>query len=166
MPYYFHAYKEEFVNHLKKKFLPSTQILDVGAGIGVYGKLLKDYFTLVDAIEIHEPYTRDFELNKYYNHVMVADIKRFNYFNYDYIILGDVIGQMSIEEASEILFTIHNHDINCMVTVPYFSEKGIKLKKEYSDRLQSDLTHEVFLERYPMMELLWKDDNCGYYINY
>jgi hypothetical protein len=53
-----------------------------------------------------------------------------------------------------------------MVSVPYFFEKGIKSKKEYSDRLQSDLTHEVFLERYPMMELLWKDEDCGYYINY
>jgi hypothetical protein len=166
MPYSYSLYKQEFVNHLKNKFLPSTQILDVGAGSGVYGRMLKDYFTLIDAVEIHEPYTRMFELHKCYNHVFVADINNFNYFIYDYIIMGDVIEHMSVNVASELLFTLHNHDIKCMVSVPYLFEQGVEFDNQHEVHLQPDLTHEVFIERYPMMELLWNDKNYGYYINY
>jgi 2-polyprenyl-3-methyl-5-hydroxy-6-metoxy-1,4-benzoquinol methylase len=92
-----------WINDIK----PDT-ILDVGAGAGMY-KLLIERMVLeraqpktVDAIEIWEPYVKEFELEKLYNNVYTQDVRSWENWNYDLVIFGDVLEHMSKEDAIEV----------------------------------------------------------------
>jgi hypothetical protein len=50
--------------------------------------------------------------------------------------------------------------------VPYLFEQGEEYGNIYEKHQQADLTPAIFLERYPMMRLLFGDENYGYYVNY
>lgn len=166
MPYSYSIYKNEFAAHMKERYPKNMRILDVGAGSGTYGVLLRSYFETIDAVEIYPNYVEMFNLKLIYNMVYVADIKTFDYVGYNYIIMGDVIEHMSVIDARLLLSDITNEGIFCMVAVPYMFQQGEEYGNTYEAHLQPDLTHELFLQRYSMMNLLWKDDNYGYYTNY
>jgi hypothetical protein len=166
MPYSYSIYKNEFAAHMKERYPKNMKILDVGAGSGTYGVLLRDYFETIDAVEIYPNYVEMFHLKTIYNNVFIEDINKMDYIGYNYIILGDVIEHMSIIQARILLSDITNQGIFCMVAVPYMFEQGEEYGNIHEAHLQPDLTHERFLQRYSMMKLLWKDNNYGYYTNY
>ena len=166
MPYSYSLFKNEFKNHLILNVRKTTAILDVGAGAGTYGKLLKNDFPNIDGIEIHLPYSQMFNLADNYKNLHVGDVRDFELTQYDYIILGDVLEHMTYEDARELLDRIAALDILCMVAIPYLFEQGVEYNNEFERHLQPDLTHEVFLERYPEFHCLWRDKNYGYYVNY
>jgi hypothetical protein len=80
--------------------------------------------------------------------------------------MGDVIEHLSVDDAKKILDSISASNKKCMVAVPYLFEQGEEYGNVHETHLQPDLTHEIFLSRYPQMNLLYKDENYGYYINY
>jgi hypothetical protein len=73
---------------------------------------------------------------------------------------------MSIEDAQALLQKIYNNHICCMVAIPYKMPQADVGGNEYERHLQEDLTHELFIERYPMMQLLFMNEHYGYYVNY
>ena len=152
MPFSYSYFKEEFNNHLFENFSIEIEILDVGAGCGTYGELLKQDFKNIDAIEIYEPYMKQFELDKIYRSVYIGDVKELNLFLYNHIIMGDVLEHMSIEDAQQLLDKIHQNNIYCMVAIPYKMPHGDVGGNKYERHLQDDLTHDIFIERYPMMQ--------------
>lgn len=166
MPFSYSYFKKEFKEHLYANFNTNIEILDVGAGCGTYGDLLKQDFTNIDGIEIFEPYKDQFDLDKIYRHLYIGDIKDLNIFLYNYIIMGDVIEHMSVEDAQALLEKIYQNNIYCMVAIPYIMPQGDVGGNEYERHLQDDLTHELFIERYPMMQLLIRNEHYGYYVNY
>lgn len=166
MPYSYSLYKNEFFNHMKENFDTEISILDVGAGSGSYGILLKETFPNIDGIEIYPNYSDMFNLKQSYRNLYIGNILNFDFSQYNYIILGDIIEHLSVNDAFLLLHDIFMHNIKCMVSVPYLFEQGEEYGNKHEIHLQSDLTHEIFLQRYPTMNLLWKDDNYGYYINY
>lgn len=142
------------------------QILDVGPGSGSYGIKLRDYFKQIDACEIYEPYVSQFVLKGIYNRVYVQDIVHFDYNRYDYIILGDVLEHLSVDQAQNLISDISDHRNYCMVAIPYEMEQDDVGGNIYERHLQPDLTHDIFLKRYPQMRLLFKNEIYGLYVNY
>jgi hypothetical protein len=107
-----------------------------------------------------------FDLNSKYNKVILGDIREFDFRDYDYIIMGDVLEHLSVKDAQQVIKRIQDLDILCLIAVPYNYEQGTYMDNVHETHLQPDLTPEIFLERYPMMKLLVGDDKYGYYINY
>lgn len=166
MPYSYDYFKDEFLEHLKNRFDSSMNILDVGPGSGSYGIRLREHFKNIDACEIYEPYVSQFVLKEIYKSVYVNNIVYFDYNAYDYIILGDILEHLSINDAQNLIKDISEHRNYCMVAIPYMMEQGEVGGNIYETHLQPDLTHEIFLNRYPQMRLLFKNDVYGMYVNY
>ena len=57
-----------YVEKLFQKQWP-LYILDIGAGAGKRAELLKEYYDTIDAVEIREPYIKQFKLEEKYDSV-------------------------------------------------------------------------------------------------
>lgn len=166
MPYSYSYFKEEVKQHLINNFNSDIKILDVGAGSGSYGLLLKSYFNNIDAIEIFHDYIYQFKLNDIYKNVYKSNILDFDISKYDYIIFGDIIEHLSIEDSDLLLKYINNSNKKCIVAIPYLMKQEEVNGNIYELHKQDDLTNDIFIERYPYMKLLYGNDKYGYYINY
>lgn len=162
----FRYYKKEIGLFLIDKYGSDSKVLDVGAGEGTYYNLLKDYFKDIDAVEVYKPNIERYRLKDKYRNVYNVDIKDFKYGekDYDIIIFGDVIEHLEIDEAQEVLKYAYDRCKEMVVAVPYCYEQGIEEGNIYEIHKQADLTPENVLERYPMLKLLFRNDEYGYYI--
>ena len=165
MPYSYDYFKIDVCKHIIKTLPQQSKILDVGAGSGKYGSMLR-YNFYIDALEIFEPYIEQFALKEIYNNVHIGNIIDFNIDTYDYIIMGDILEHLSVEYAHDLLSKIHLDGKKCLVAIPYTMEQGEVNGNIYETHLQPDLTHDVFLFRYPMMKELYRNQEYGNYINY
>lgn len=166
MPGSYDFFKLEVKQHLFNNIDINVNILDVGPGYGTYGNLLKPKYTKVDAIEIWEPYVNQFNLKSIYRNVFIGDICDFDFSDYDYLILGDILEHIEIPRAIELISKINNTDKKCLVAVPYLYPQGEYAGNIFETHHQPDLTHDVFLKRYPKMNCLYRNQLYGYYINY
>lgn len=166
MPGSYDFYKQDVKKHLLDNLSQNTNILDVGPGYGTYGNLLKPEFTNVDAVEIWEKYIDQFNLKNIYKNVHVGDILDFDFSNYDYLIIGDVLEHIALEDAQQLVKKICEQNKKCLIAVPYMYPQGSHEGNVYETHLQPDLTPENFLERYPELTCLFRNDLYGYYINY
>ena len=171
MPSSINSFKQSMFEHIRTvvlEYLPGRyKILDVGPGEGIWGKHLQDLN--VDAVEIHEPYIKEYELHNYYNNVFVENILDFNYDDYDYIILGDVLEHIHVEPAQKLIKDITSKGIKCMVAVPYLHEQGAVGGVESEIHHQPDLTPRVMKSRYPDLEVFLSTNyiqGYAYYTNY
>lgn len=164
MPYSSDVYKSEVFQHIKDTLLLTDKILDVGPGEGKYGRALINYN--IDAIEIYQPYIEQFNLKSIYKNVYLGNILHFDWKVYDYIILGDVLEHISIDEAKKLIKDITNNKIKCLVAVPYMYPQGECYGNVYETHLQPDLTLNTMKERYSELNILFGADDYGYYINY
>jgi len=167
MPYSYSLFKEQIAEHILLWTSQNTAILDVGAGCGTYASLLNKRRPIIDGIEIHQPYVEMFNLRELYRNLFLIDVLEFKMFeNYQYVIMGDVIEHLSVDNAQILLNAIHKLGLKMMVAVPYMFEQGTEYNNVNETHLQPDLTKEIFLERYDMMRFYCGDDNYGYFINY
>ena len=165
MPYSSNAFKDDVKDHFINNVSVSNKILDVGPGSGTYGKMLNQFY-YIDGLEIHEPYIDQFKLKDIYKNVYIGNILAFDFSNHDYIIMGDILEHIPKYEAMNLVKRIHSAGKKLLIAVPYLYEQGEYAGNVHEIHHQPDLTHEIFLERYPDMKLLFKDDGYGYYINY
>ena len=166
MPYSYHYFKDTFKIHLKKHFACDIKILDVGPGSGSYFDLLCDTFTNIDAVEIYEPYIYQFNLRDKYKNVYTQDILEFNYNSYQYIILGDVLEHLEINDAQKLLCNITMKGIYCMVAVPFMMEQEAVGGNVYEIHKQADLTPINIRERFPLLYTFKNNSHYGMYLNY
>jgi len=166
MPYSFDYYKEEVKLHIMRNVPNYAKVLDVGAGSGKYGVMLGHYFGKIHALEVYEPYIDKFDLHSIYTTIFCADILDFDISEYDYIIMGDIIEHIELKDAQELLSYINNSGKKCLVAIPYQMEQCEVDGNIYETHLQSDLTENNFIERYPYMKLLFNNELYGYYVNY
>lgn len=164
MPTSYKFFKNEVKEWFKNNVPANTRILDVGAGEGTYGKLLAHLEYDIDALEIWAPYVNEFELWNYYNVVYDGDIRTFDYSNYDFLILGDILEHLTAEEGQKLIQDVKNTGKQCLVAIPYMMEQGTYEGNTYETHLQPDLTTDVMSERYPTLELLYGNMWYGYYI--
>lgn len=166
MPYSYSLFKNEIRNHIVDNFPTETKILDVGAGSGTYGRMLRPHYNIVDAVEIFPNYIQMFNLHEIYGNIHIADILEFDYSNYDYVIMGDILEHIPTEKAQDLLNRMHNTGKKVLIAVPYQYEQGEEFGNIHETHHQPDLTIGVMYQRYPMLRLLYGDDKYGYFINY
>ncbi len=139
-----------------------TPILDVGAGSGKFRKLLFDY-TTIDAVEIHGPYIKEYNLKDMYNEVwhrnIMGMLQRLD--DYPLMILGDVLEHLVVFDAQILLRAFTGTVIVC---IPYEYPQEAVNDNLYETHIQDDLTHEIFMDRYEGFKLLVHDDKYGVYV--
>lgn len=105
--------------------VPVRRILDVGAGAGAYGKLIRECWDeankisnieydvalegslQLEAVEIFEPYVERFKLKEIYDEIHINSVRNILYTGlYDLVIFGDVLEHMNKEEAIEVWDTL------------------------------------------------------------
>lgn len=146
---------------------PKT-VLDVGAGAGTYGKMVRSALSVdvLDAVEIHPPYIDRFNLTEIYDHVCVEDIKDFAArltWTYDMIIMGDVVEHLEIDDAIPIVNRLKQFCRYMLVSLPIVVwEQGAEEGNEHEAHLHH-WTHEEFKEHFPPMRA-WTGDHIGVYV--
>lgn len=169
MPYSHPAHYPSVVNLIRTNFPSnSTRILDVGVGSGTYRNLLPEY--TMDGIEVYSKYIQDFNLESRYRKIFNVDVVdfEFNANEYELVIMGDVLEHLSVVDALNVLKSIKDSGMSLLIQVPYMYEQGIYDGNDHEIHLPSDLTHDVFLDRYSEFgfELLNRDDVCGAYYTF
>jgi len=139
-------------------------ILDVGPGNGKYGRLLKAFAKRIDAIEIFPQTLKVNQINELYYQIFVGDICDFEFEHYDIVIFGDVLEHIETARAQQLLDRIYDKCKEIIVVVPYLYEQGETDGNVHEIHLQPDLTHEVFLKRYPHFKCLATEEYQGIYI--
>lgn len=156
--------KTEIVEYIHKHFKPGSTCLDVGACDGKWFYLVGDYLKM-DAVEIFEPNVTANNLQDIYKGVYVCDIADYKYKWYDLIIFGDVIEHMEVDKAQKVLEYAKQHCKDLIIGVPFLYKQGALYGNEYERHIQSDLTAELFEERYGKYDVLYQVDGvyCYYH---
>jgi hypothetical protein len=151
MPFSTKIFKEETINFIKRKFNKDTLILDVGAGAGTYGELLKSDFSRVDAIEVFEPYINQYELYTKYRNVFIDNIvtTNINLDQYQLFILGDVFEHLSESDARILLDTLLATGAEIIISVPFNSVQGEVFGNPFEQHRQPKLSLLKMLKMYP-----------------
>lgn len=156
-----------FKNDIKEWFLknvPTTQkILDIGPGEATYFNLLHSSGYRIDALEIYNPYIEKYSLQEKYDKVFLGDVRSFDFSNYDFVIIGDVLEHLSIVDSERLLNKLRVRKIQALIAVPYLMEQGEYDGNIYETHLQPDLTKEVIEKRYPDLKLIFANEFYGYY---
>ena len=162
MPYSFTYYKEEVKEWFIQNVPTSKRLLDVGPGIGTYSDLLHSLGYRIDAVEIYSPYIDKYKLREKYDNVFIGDITTFDISDYDFIILGDVLEHIPVDDAIELIRNITQKK-ECLVAIPYEMEQGEHEGNIHETHYQPDLTHELMFERYPELSCIYRNQYYGYY---
>lgn len=139
-----------------------TEILDVGAGQGKYGRLLRE-FPLVDACEVWQPYVIEHDLTSLYREVYNCEIQTLVLQRraYDVTILGDVLEHLAADDAQWVVNELCHSGADVIVVVPYLYEQGPEHGNHYQRHLQPDLTPEVMARRYAQLRLVALESRDG-----
>ena len=78
--------------------------------------------------------------------------------------MGDVLEHISVTNAKRTLAYAYPRCSELVVAVPYLYRQGAIYGNPYELHKQPELTHELFMERYPGFKILIQNDNYGYYI--
>ena len=131
--------------------------LDIGAGAGKYGRMVRDLKpdTTIDAIEAHGPYCDQFKLTTIYNRLYNQDVTDlYDVFldkPYDCVIIGDCIEHLRKSQGVDLLNFWYYRAKTIIVIYPtdfvQYSSEGIKSENHVSVWRDADFTpfkHELF----------------------
>lgn len=159
---YSYPYFKNFARMYIKSVVPeNSTILDIGCGQGIYAQMLRKFY-IMDGVDIYPEHNNEFTQYLYRN-VYTKDIRSFKYDWYDLVIMGDVLEHLPIEDGQEVIEYAKNHSNFILVVVPYCQEQVFTEGNTAETHLQPDITHEIFLERYPGFMKIKSDKYHGYY---
>lgn len=135
------------------KLAPKT-VLDVGAGQGLYLNLLYDVLgkgnVHVTGVEVWEPYIKFFMLKLKYDKLIQADVRKIEDFNYDLVILGDVLEHMSKEDAVALWDKISKQATYALIALPIIDHpQGAVNENPYEVHVKEDWSTKEVLESFP-----------------
>lgn len=160
---------EEIKNFVFHNFPAGSTILDIGAGGGTYFHLLNQgkWYTM-DAVEVYKP-TVDY-IKTFYRNVFHQDIRNFSAWKdiqYDLAIFGDVLEHLNVEDAIRVLERAKLYCKHIIICVPFLYKQDAKdtgtPDNPAENHLQSDLTREIFNQRYPGFYTLECTEEFGVY---
>lgn len=144
-------------------FPRQSNVIDIGAGEGTYYDLLGGHFFKMDAVEVWEPYVRQYGLLSKYHRVYMSDVCNLRLPKYDIAIIGGTLEHLSVACATNVLNRLCDDCIEVIVKVPYNTPQGAVGGNRWEVHIQHDLTHERMLKRYPRLEGWLMNDKCGVY---
>lgn len=132
-----------------------SSVLDIGPGCGTYSRILRPIDDNVHwtGVEVWAPYIKEFDLEKKYDHVVVADLRYLDYSKIkrpDCVIAGDVLEHISEVEAVTIL-----NELICLAKVIFVSipiihmPQGESEGNPYQEHVVDSYSHERLLKILP-----------------
>jgi predicted RNA methylase len=108
-------YAEELISWLKPK-----TVIDVGAGAGIYGDIVRRVApdAKLIAIEAWKPYIDQFNLTSRYDEVINMDVREVESLEADLVIFGDILEHMSQEDAVELWGRVAQQARYAIISVP------------------------------------------------
>jgi cyclopropane fatty-acyl-phospholipid synthase-like methyltransferase len=98
---------------------PDASVLDVGAGEGKWGKLLKGKVNQIDGVEVWTPYIEKYNLASLYDNLHNINMLDINYdVKYDIMILGDVLEHLKFEDAIKFIEEAKKHITKIYLIIP------------------------------------------------
>lgn len=92
-------------------------ILDVGPGHGKYSILCREYLnrkpTRIDAVEAWPPYITEHNLVRLYDEVIGGDVCELEHFDYDLVLMVDVLEHITHEDGEALLARIPGYVVVC-----------------------------------------------------
>ena len=155
--------KPEMKFWLAQHLSNGSTVLDVGACDGVWSNILSEWYTM-DAVEVWEPNVEKYHLMDKYRAVICSPIQDWKYEHYGLVLFGDVIEHMTVEDAQKVLTYAKEHSDMVIVAVPFLFKQDAIYGNPYERHIQDDLTHQLFLERYPDFTPIVLFPNYGYYV--
>jgi hypothetical protein len=130
---------------------PQT-VLDVGAGQGTYLNLIREGLEssiVVSAVEVWQPYIDQFNLINRYDHLFAMDVRDMTDFNYDLVILGDILEHMSESEAVSLWEKISKQAKYAIISIPiiHYHQDAIN-GNPYEVHVEEDWTIDKVLEKF------------------
>ncbi|HEY7102297.1 MAG TPA: class I SAM-dependent methyltransferase [Mycobacteriales bacterium] len=154
-----------WISHLVARLRPAT-VLDVGPGQGTYSDLLRGCTPGASwsCVEIFAPYVEMFDLHSKYDHVYVADIRRFSWpGNFDVVILGDVLEHMVLSDALAAWAAVRAHARHVVLSIPIVEyPQGVHYGNEHEVHLEV-WDHETVLEQLPGVRCWRRYRSIGVY---
>lgn len=105
-------------------------VLDLGAGSGEYSE---EFYRIgyhperMDAVEGYEPYIKMFDLYEKYDNIYIGNVLDFENFDYDLVILGDIVEHLRRYDAKELWDKISKQARYAFIKMPigYCHQEGI-----------------------------------------
>ena len=131
---------------------PITRILDVGAGKGTYASELRaiGYEGHITASEIWPAYVELFGLRGLYDDVYVEDVRTRATFDYDLVIMGDVLEHMTKNDATDVWGKVRTQAHHALLAIPVVHfPQGEEYGNPFEAHVKDDWTHEEVLDTFP-----------------
>lgn len=130
-------------------------MLDIGAGSGTYGHLLRDLVPDRIAVEIWAPYVEEFGLRRVYGSVIVMDVRelaslgRVSLPKLDLLVLGDVLEHMTLDEGKRVWEWAKGEAHHVLLSVPivHWPQEAID-GNPYEEHVQDCITVEDYREHF------------------
>ena len=134
-----------------KEIDPKT-VLDCGAGAGTYLDLIKanlGYQTIVVGVEAWYPYIIKYDLEDRYDILYPIDVRDMASFQYDLVILGDILEHMSEDDAVLLWNRISEEAKYALISIPIIHyEQGAINDNPYEVHVEEDWTTEKVLQKF------------------
>lgn len=129
-------------------------VLDVGAGAGNWADALHaaGYGGQIDALEVWQPYIRDYRLADKYDHVHEGDVRGWPsvaFGTWDVVIFGDVLEHMTEAEAVEVWRRAATAEHSALAIPVIHYHQGPLNGNPYEVHVDPDWTHERVLAAFP-----------------
>jgi len=130
---------------------PST-ILDCGAGAGIYLSLIREKLgkeAHVTALEIWRPYIDEFNIESRYDALVEEDLRNVDNFNYDLVILGDIVEHLTEADAIKVWDKISKQAKYAIISIPIVHyHQGAENGNPYEIHLEEDWSTSRVLEKF------------------
>jgi cyclopropane fatty-acyl-phospholipid synthase-like methyltransferase len=134
-----------------KEINPRT-VLDVGAGSGTYIDIIREHLgseVYVEAVEVWEPYIKEFKLESKYGAVWNRDVREFKVFPYDLVIFGDILEHMTEAEAVELWEKVSQTASYAIISIPIVHyHQGAEFGNPYEVHVEEDWNTERVLQKF------------------
>lgn len=150
MPYSADQGKQETIDWIDS--IPHNTMLDIGPGAGVYADMINSrgmWYTLLDAVEVWQPYIDTFGLKYKYTNVYNVDIRNHDNFNYDVVIMGDILEHMTKEEAIAVWDKCASQAKHAVISIPIVHyPQGHEFGNPYEEHIKDDWTASEVLDTF------------------
>lgn len=139
----------------KIKSVGARTVLDVGAGAGNWRDWLRKnrYKGRIEAVEVWQSYVDKFELHRKYDSVYIVDAREWDHYDYDVVILGDIIEHMTKEDAVALVEKIGRQAKYILIALPIIHyHQGALDGNPYEVHVKEDWSHQEMLETFPAIE--------------
>lgn len=141
--------KAETLKWIESNLDSIKTVLDVGAGEGTYAKLLRNLDLKTDALEVWLPYVGKFKLLSLYKSVFIEDARKWTNWNYDLVILGDILEHMTKEEAVQVWEAVSKEAKYAIISIPIVHyPQGHEHGNPYEEHIKDDWSTQEVLDTF------------------